>query len=298
MEGQKIVIKRIKKVVHEGGGHGGSSWKVAYADFVTAMMAFFLLLWLLSMTSGEKRARLSAYFKNFSVFESGGSAVLDASSRTISGTAMIQQPVDVGKIIKDPPKDVLCASGPGESVPPGNEQASREEVMQKIIDDVSSKLKDVKDQVLVEAMEGGIRIQLVDKESSQMFAIGSSELAPKAKEILKVICDNIRNRNAKFAIEGHTDARPYPSDHYTNWELSTERASTARKELERYGITVDRILKITGYADTQPLIKENPYDTRNRRISLLLIDTNPAGVSPHSPQGAPPSEQTQPPPSP
>ena len=298
MEGQKIVIKRIKKVVHEGGGHGGSSWKVAYADFVTAMMAFFLLLWLLSMTSGEKRARLSAYFKNFSVFESGGSAVLDASSKTISGTAMILQPVDVGKIIKDPPKDVLCASGPGESVPPGNEQASREEVMQKIIDDVSSKLKDVKDQVLVEAMEGGIRIQLVDKESSQMFAIGSSELAPKAKEILKVICDNIRNRNAKFAIEGHTDARPYPSDHYTNWELSTERASTARKELERYGITVDRILKITGYADTQPLIKENPYDTRNRRISLLLIDTNPAGVSPHSPQGAPPSEQTQPPPSP
>lgn len=298
MEGQKIVIKRIKKVVHEGGGHGGSSWKVAYADFVTAMMAFFLLLWLLSMTSGEKRARLSAYFRNFSVFESGGSAVLDASSRTISGTAMIQQPVDVGKIIKDPPKDVLCTSGPGESAPPGNEQASREEVMQKIIDDVSSKLKDVKDQVLVEAMEGGIRIQLVDKESSQMFAIGSSELAPKAKEILKVICDNIRNRNAKFAIEGHTDARPYPSDHYTNWELSTERASTARKELERYGITVDRILKITGYADTQPLIKENPYDTRNRRISLLLIDTNPAGVSPHSPQGAPPSEQTQPPPSP
>ena len=277
MEGQKIIIKKVKKVVHEGGGHGGSSWKVAYADFVTAMMAFFLLLWLLTMTSGEKRARISNYFRYFSIFSSGGSAVLNASGNKVSDLAVIPQPVDIDNVRSQHPLKNAQSPPPSPAgTNPATRELSREQVMQKIMSDVSSKLTDVKDQVLVESIEGGLRIQLVDKESNQMFPIGSAELTSQAKEILQVICDTMRDRSTKFAIEGHTDARPYPSDYYTNWELSTERASTARIELQHNGIPVDRILQITGFADTQPLIREDPYDPRNRRISILLIDENPA----------------------
>jgi chemotaxis protein MotB len=117
-----------------------------------------------------------------------------------------------------------------------------------------------------------------------MFPVGSSEFSSQGKEMLRVVCETIRDRNAKFAIEGHTDARPYPSDYYTNWELSAERACTTRLELQQNGITADRILQITGFADTRPLVKEDPYDPKNRRISLLLIDTNPAESPPPSPQ--------------
>jgi chemotaxis protein MotB len=281
MEGQKIIIKKVKKVVNEGGGHGGS-WKVAYADFVTAMMAFFLLLWLLTMTSGEKRARISNYFRYFSIFSSGGSAVLNPSVRKASDAAVIQQLGEDGARPRHTPQRAAATPPPQADKNAPGRGLSREQVKQKIVHDVSLKLTDVKDQVIVESIEGGLKIQLVDKESNQMFPVGSAELTPQAREILKVICETIRDRNAKFAIVGHTDARPYPSDYYTNWELSAERACTARLELQQNGITADRILQVTGFADTQPLIKDDPYDLRNRRISIMLIDTDPAESPPPS----------------
>jgi len=256
MKGRKnIIIRKVKKAAH--GGHHGGSWKVAYADFVTAMMAFFLLLWLLSMTSDEKRARVSTYFNTFNIFEkSGTSMMLDAP-----GGAVGDSGGSFGKIDKD--------MGKGASDVP--QAHTPEQFKDKLKGEIEAKLGDVKDQVLVDVFEGGVRIQLTDKEGRLMFPLGGSELTPEAKRILKVITENLKDNQNKIAIEGHTDALSYSSNRYTNWELSTERASMARRELENNGLNPDRLSRVAGYAASDPLIKENPNDPRNRRISIILL---------------------------
>ncbi|HEX7519893.1 MAG TPA: OmpA family protein, partial [Candidatus Deferrimicrobium sp.] len=128
----------------------------------------------------------------------------------------------------------------------------------------------VKDQVLVEVFEGGVRIQLVDKDGRLIFPLGSAEPTQAARKIFDVIAGSIKDVPNKIAIEGHTDALTYSSGRYTNWELSTERASAARKELEEHGLDPDRLTRVSGFAATEPLIKGNPNDPRNRRISIIL----------------------------
>jgi len=242
---KSIIIKKIKK--NAGGGHHGGSWKVAYADFVTAMMAFFLLMWLLNMTSEEKRARLSQYFKYFSIYDQGGTSFMDRTSALFSESGESSQ-----KAL----------------------QAMRESNIQNIEEElkkgIMGKLEDSKDQVVVDTVEGGVRIQVTDKEGSLMFETGSIKLTPRAKGILRVIGENINKLPNKVSVEGHTDALPYAKSDYSNWELSTGRASTARRELEFYGLDAKRIDRVSGYADKDPLIKDNPQDPRNRRISIIL----------------------------
>lgn len=256
MKAQKnIIIKKVKKAGH--GGHHGGSWKVAYADFVTAMMAFFLLLWLLSMVSPEKRARVSTYFKSFNIFDKAGtSMMLDAPGGAVgdSGGSFGKVDRSMGKGATDDPQIY-----------------SPERFKDKLKGEIESKLGDVKDQVLVDVFEGGVRIQLTDKEGKLMFPLGGSDLTPEAKRILKVITENFKDNENKIAIEGHTDALSYSSNRYTNWELSTERASIARRELEKNGLNPDRLSRVAGYAASDPLIKENPNDPRNRRISIILL---------------------------
>lgn len=253
MKAQKnIIIKKVKKGGH--GGHHGGSWKVAYADFVTAMMAFFLLLWLITMSSPEKRAKVATYFKSFSLFEkSGTSMMLDQPGGAVgeSGGSF--------KLDKDMGKG-------GSDVSP-----TPEGVKEQLKQAIETRLSDVKDQVLVDVFEGGVKIELTDKEGKTMFPLGGSELTPQARRILKVIIENFKDSNNKIAIEGHTDALSYSSGRYTNWELSTERASAARKELEAYGLNPDRLSRVAGYAATAPLVRDNPSDPRNRRISILLL---------------------------
>jgi len=141
----------------------------------------------------------------------------------------------------------------------------------KLKGEIEAKLGDVKDQVLVDVFEGGVRIQLTDKEGKLMFPLGGSDLTPEARRILKVITENFKDNENKIAIEGHTDALSYSSNRYTNWELSTERASIARRELEKNGLNPDRLSRVAGYAASDPLIKDNPSDPRNRRISIILL---------------------------
>jgi chemotaxis protein MotB len=244
---KSIIVKKIKKI--EGGHHGGA-WKVAYADFVTAMMAFFLLLWLLSMVSDEKRARLSDYFKHFSMFDSGGESWMEKSSEMFNETGVTKQKVFTDSIKNDVP----------------NVEGIEEILNQGIAEQVG----DVKDQVLVDLTDDGVRIQITDKDGSLMFQKGKKELTTKAKEILKVITEQIRSLPNKIIIEGHTDALQYSGSSYSNWELSTERASSARIALEGFGIDPKRVVRVTGYADTDPLIKEDPLDPSNRRISITI----------------------------
>jgi chemotaxis protein MotB len=246
MKENKIIIKKVKKGGH--GGHHGGSWKVAYADFVTAMMAFFLLLWLITMSSPEKRARISTYFQHFSLFEQSGSSFMSQSSEVFQETGHSTQRV---------PQD-LTGKNP-------------EQFKEDIKKSIEEKLGDIKDQILVDVFEGGVRLQLVDNEGKPMFDLSSPKPTSLALRILQVIGDNIANMPNQVAVEGHTDALAYKGMSYSNWELSTERALSARRELERFGLAPERITRVAGYADTVPLIKEDPKDPRNRRISIILL---------------------------
>jgi chemotaxis protein MotB len=261
VEGQNIIIKKVKKGGH--GGHHGGSWKVAYADFVTAMMAFFLLLWLVSMVAPEKRARVSSYFKYFSIFDKGGSSFMELSKAEMKVTVIENEGI---KEANDPPQNKAQ-----ELTEDAKTILSGEEFRERLKKEVESKLADVKDQIMVDVFEGGVRIEIVDKDGNPMFPSGRSEISADGRKILKVICENLKDNNSKIAIEGHTDARVIASNTYSNWELSTERASAARKELERYGLNPNRLIRVAGYAATEPLIKNNPLDPRNRRISVLLF---------------------------
>ena len=240
-----IVVKKKRKHAE----HHGGSWKVAYADFVTAMMAFFLLLWLLAMVSPEKRIALSQYFKEFSVFKEQGEKV------TKGGIGILEFKGG--------------ARAPGNA--PGKEAMSPEKLKTKIKAAVEANLKTLKDQVLVDVHEGSVRIQIVDNEGSQMFLLGSAKPSDKALEILSLVSETIKETPNKIVVEGHTDALPYRGGETTNWELSTARASAARRILENDGITADRIAKVVGFADNDLLIKLYPNDPRNRRISIILL---------------------------
>ena len=261
---KSVIVKKIKK--HGGGGHHGGSWKVAYADFVTAMMAFFLLLWLLNMTSDEKRIRLSQYFKHFSIYTEGGTSFMGKTSEMFSESGETQKKVFSSRY-GDEESNV---QGGGRVILQVAEDEVKKIIGEGLKKDVKEKLGDVADQVLIDVVDGGVRIQMVDKDGSSMFELGSNRLTPKAKKVFKVIGDNINGLRNKVAIEGHTDALPYARNDYSNWELSTERASTARRELEANGLAPDRISRVSGFASTDPLIREDPSDPRNRRISIIL----------------------------
>ncbi len=252
MEGKSVIIKRVKKKAH-GGGHGGS-WKVAYADFVTAMMAFFLLLWLISMVSPEKKAKVSQYFRTFSVFEKSGGSLVDLHkmSQAVVGTSPVPEIVSEDEV-------------------KGVTSPSMAQFQEKMAEEMKTRLSEFKDQIKVESMEGGVRMEIMETEARPMFPSGSIELTPEGRKIMQVVAENLQKNPAKIAIEGHTDAKGFASGRLSNWELSTDRASAARKELERNGIGPERLVRIAGLAATQPLIKDNPLDSRNRRISILLL---------------------------
>jgi len=255
--GQTPIIKKIKKKGHEQ-GHGGS-WKVAYADFVTAMMAFFLLLWLVSMVSEDKRARVSEYFKSFNLFDKGGKSFVADFENSKSSIKLI----DVGGA-KNASQENNTENAAGGS--------SADQIKDKLKKEVEEKLSNMKDQVLVDIFEGAVRIEIVDKNGgSAMFDSGSKEMTEEGKRAFKVIADNLKNISGKIAIEGHTDASTYTGRQYSNWELSTDRASAARRELENSGLSPDRLIRVAGYAATDPLIPEDPFDPKNRRISIRVF---------------------------
>ncbi|MDA8418676.1 MAG: OmpA family protein [Desulfobacteraceae bacterium] len=285
MEGQKLTI--IKKVKKGGGaGHHGGSWKVAFADFMTAMMAFFLLMWLLSMGPQKKKEDLANYFKTFSLFGEGG-----VSSSSVS--------------LSDDAAGGKTQVNPGPSSPSGDsggdqdgdaEHKEMEAMKSKIQTDIKSRLAEVKDQVVINEFEGGIKVDIMDKNGQPMFKLGSTELTDKAKQVLAVVAADIKDSTRRIEIEGHTDAVAYSSNQkFGNWELSTARASAARVELERDGLNPALLVRVSGYAATEPIIKDNPFDPRNRRISIrILYPQKPAPGGPQAGGTGPDAKQSGP----
>ncbi len=267
-----IVIKRIKKA---GGGHHGGAWKIAYADFVTAMMAFFLLMWLLGSTTKAQLEGIAEYFKNpMKVSLSGGSGAGDTTSVIKGGgTDFTRKEGQVKKgDIKEEPIDKETKKIMRERA----ELIKLEGLKKKIEAAVEANpaLKKFENQLLLDITTDGLRIQIVDEKNRPMFALGKADLQPYTKTILREIGKMLNDVNNKISLSGHTDGKPYPTGDkgYSNWELSADRANASRRELIAGGMDVNKVLKVVGLSSAVLFDKKDPLNPINRRISIVVMN--------------------------
>lgn len=276
---QPIIVKKIKKGGH---GHHGGAWKVAYADFVTAMMAFFLLLWLLSQTTQVVREGISDYFRNPTGVQGPGGA--SRSLIKLGGALEIAK----GEKNKKQPETVK-PKHQKTVIPKNDEDKKRLDdllVELKKAVDKSQALKPFKDQLLLDITPQGLRIQIVDKKNRPMFALGGTRLKPYTKKILRDLAKIINTVPNSIAISGHTDNKPFPKGYtrayydedyagkirYTNWELSADRANAARRELEKWGTKPSKITRVVGLASSVLFDKKRPRAPINRRIAIVVLN--------------------------
>lgn len=266
-----IVIKKVKKGGH--GGHHGGSWKVAYADFVTAMMAFFLLLWLLSSATEEQLQGISNYFtpETISQSESGSGGILGGQSLAEQGSLRSETGAPTVSMdippVKTPEEIVEQRLAEQED----KEFKEAEEQLRKAIES-SPDLQELAKNIRIEETDEGLRIQILDEDGTAMFPSGSAVMAEHTKLLLSKVVEAIKGMPQDISIEGHTDAVPFTTiTGYSNWELSSDRALATRRELETQGLATGRFAKVAGLADTDPLIPETPENERNRRISITLL---------------------------
>ncbi len=274
----------IKKVIKKGhGGHHGGAWKVAYADFVTAMMAFFMVMWLVAASPKETREVIADYFRHPGVFNTSGAA----GGRKIA------------PVMPDP-----TASGPGGTynTPPGApqilpplketivtprealtdilrvQQKTQEDTLKQVGEHLQTRLASapelqrLKDQVAIEITEDGLRIELLDRDGFSFFEVGSAQFRPEAGSVIRAIANEVRGLSNPIVVEGHTDSRPFAShSSRSNWELSTDRAHSARRLMETFNVQPERIAQVRGYADRKLRYPTQPYDVRNRRVSITVL---------------------------
>jgi len=271
---QPIIIKRVKKGGHAA--HGGA-WKIAYADFVTAMMAFFLLMWLLGSTTDGDKKGIADYFQSpLKIALAGGSGSGDSNSVLKGGGESLTS--TVGQVKKG---DVQAERNTINLHKLKAEQVRAEvsrledlkqEIKQKL--QSSEKFKDVSSQIRLDMTRDGLRIQIVDDQNRPMFASGSAEIAPYMKDLLRAIGSVLIEVPNRLTLEGHTDAQPFPGGDrgYSNWELSADRANASRRELIAGGLTDDRVLRVQGLASSQPFDEKDPLAPTNRRISIIVMN--------------------------
>ena len=258
----------IKKVVNSHGHHGGA-WKVAYADFVTAMMAFFLLMWLLGSTTPQQRSGVSQFFKNPSAIQGPGGA--STSMIKLGGTKdMATGPKQEVSIGGSPQPTAQQLSKQAEQLDRQRLQTLEVKLKQAI--DKSQALKPFKDQLLIDITPEGLRIQVVDKENRPMFDLGSAVLKPYAQAILEHIGAFLNQVPNRISITGHTDAHRYLNNDLSNWDLSTQRANAARRALVAGGMHADKVARIVGLGDTVLFDKAHPLAAINRRISIIVLN--------------------------
>ena len=272
---QPIIIKRIKK-----GGHAvhGGAWKIAYADFVTAMMAFFLLMWLLGSTSEGDKKGIADYFQSPMkvALLNGGSGSGDSSSLLKGGGQdLTRSGGQVKRGDVEAPRSTI------------NLQALRYEQrvaeatrLQALSEQVQSELKNnaklaqYASQIKLDMTRDGLRIQIVDEQSRPMFDSGSAVVKPYMRELLRAIGNVLLEVPNHLTLEGHTDATPFLGGDrgYSNWELSADRANASRRELVAGGLTEDRVLRVLGLASSQPFNRNDPAEPQNRRISIIVMN--------------------------
>jgi chemotaxis protein MotB len=305
---QPIVVKRIKK---GGGGAHGGAWKIAYADFVTAMMAFFLLMWLLGSTSQGDLKGIADYFQNPLRLSMNGGKGTGASASPIEGGGAdltktigdsarsdFKQKRVMSKVIVTPPEqqqntNTKYAADQGKKRgspdPNPNQSAEQEkrlteqtergrlqELKERIeaIIEASPELRQFKNQLLLDMTPDGLRIQIVDEQNRPMFDTASADLKPYTRVILRALGSELNRFGSRLSISGHTDAAQYTGSAagFSNWELSANRANAARRELVVGGLDKDRIIRVLGQASILPLDRSDPFSAANRRISIVVLN--------------------------
>ena len=299
----------IKKIIKGGGGHHGGAWKFAYADFVTAMMAFFLLLWLLNVTTDEQKHGVADYFAPTAASKStsGSGSILGGTAMSTEGTRVSSSSPPTVVIELAPPRQRNPAeedeevkegqaAGEGEA-----QQLAEEELLQQMAEreqeefenaeqalrdaiQDSPGLADLAQNLVIDNTPEGLRIQLVDQEKASMFPSGGATMNDNLKKILEKVADIVHRMPNQIAISGHTDSVQFRGrNNYGNWELSAEHANASRRALVEYGVPISRIASVSGKADTDPLVPEDPTLPTNRRISIVLL--REAALVPSAPPG-------------
>ena len=291
-EQRPIVIRR--PVVAGGHGHHGGAWKVAYADFVTAMMAFFLLLWLISSASDETKKGLADFFSNATVNigpPGGVGGILDGMTVTPSSVPPLptspfdrppelpnrpedEEALEAGIPSGDAPSVVAPTAGAdGDADGHGDVAAfarARAALLEAV--QVDPDLRGFKDSLLVEEAPEGLRVQLLDREQLPMFPVGSDAMYPHTRHLLALVATAVAGTANRLSLRGHTDSLPFaPGSARDNWRLSADRANATRLVLVAAGLDPARIAEVVGRADAEPLLPDRPDDPRNRRISIVLL---------------------------
>lgn len=283
-----IVIKKVKKVT--GGGHHGGAWKVAYADFVTAMMAFFLLMWLINTTSPEQKRGIADYFAPASVSEStsGSGGILGGTSLGDNGTKSSGSKSVIEQLAPDAPE--TTATGPSNksnNLTSATDQALKAEMakredaaFQSAAQSLKQAMQDMPElaelskQIIIDQTPEGLRIQLIDQEGRSMFEPNSSKPNDRAKLLLRAVSTVINKLPNRITITGHTSAAPgqkSPAD----WQLSAARADAARAIIQGSGVDGDRVYQVSGKANSEPLYPDDPTLPGNRRIAIVLLREAP-----------------------
>ncbi|MBF4991177.1 flagellar motor protein MotB [Methylophilus sp. QUAN] len=270
-----IIVKKIKK---GGGGHHGGAWKIAYADFVTAMMAFFLLMWLLGSTSKAQKEGIAEYFQTplHMVLMGPSLGQSDSALKNTGGKDVTKKQGQVKPVEGDPGKlktvkleDVKEVLKQAEKV---KLEALKAKIEQAIEDNPT--LQQFKSQLKLDITSEGLRVQIIDEQNRPMFENAKAELQPYAKTILREIGKTLNGVDNKISLSGHTDAAGYANgDHgYSNWELSADRANASRRELIAGGMDETKLMRVVGLGSAIMMDKENPFNPINRRISLIVMN--------------------------
>ena len=269
-----IIVKRIKKVA---GGHHGGAWKIAYADFVTAMMAFFLLMWLLGSTAKGDLNGIAEYFKTpLKVAMQGGAGSGDSSSVIKGGGTDLSRKagqVKKGETVKEKKSyNLEAAKAELERVEADKLKLLKGRLEAEI--DANPTLKQFKRQLLLDITTEGLRIQIVDEQNRPMFNLAGAELQPYTKVILREIGKVLNDVQNRVSLSGHTDATPYSNAGrgYSNWELSADRANASRRELVAGGMDEAKMLRVVGLASSVAFNQAGPFDPVNRRISIIVMN--------------------------
>ena len=308
LDNAEIIIKKVKKGGH-GAPHGGA-WKVAYADFVTAMMAFFLLLWLLNATTEEQKMGISNYFDPTAISRStrsGSGGVLGGTSITVPGalksassppmisTPQVARPQAERTESLDPdsddPENIESRLGSEEDAEGTISEEKLEELLQEreqaqfaqaeqlirkaIGESEDPEVQEAADSLKIQNTSEGLRIQLLDQEKVALFPLGGDDMLEATRKLMEKVAEIIKQLPNRIKISGHTDSRPFaPGSDMDNWQLSTQRANSSRKALIEFGVPEDRVAQVVGMADQDPINAEDPAAPENRRISIVLLSAN------------------------
>jgi chemotaxis protein MotB len=286
MGDQPIVIKRIKKI--SGGGHHGGAWKVAYADFVTAMMAFFLLMWLINTTSPEQKRGIADYFAPASVSETtsgnggilGGTALGQDGAKATGSMSVIEE-LSPDSRNPDDGKARDAAKAASESTADATQAKQEEAAFASAAQSLRQALQDMPElaelskNIIIDQTPEGLRIQLVDQEGRSMFNQGSAQPNDRAKLLLRAISKIINQLPNRISIYGHTSANVAGGKAEGDWTLSAGRADASRRVLQASGVDPDRVFQVSGKATSEPLYPDDPTLPGNRRIAIVLLREAP-----------------------